>query len=104
MLCIVAVNSISPASSAGVIASTAGLPRAFLMAASRFLSGKAIVSGAVGAGVGLGIGVGAGLFMPSGCRAQPTARRAIKLKIITPIDNIALNISIHLSQIVSHII
>ena len=60
---------VSPASSAAVIASPAGLPKASLIAVSRFSSAKTTVSGAgggVGVGVGAGIGVGAGLGTGAG--------------------------------------
>ena len=53
-------SSVSPASSAAVISSPNGLPRASLMAASRFWSAKATVSDALGETVGTGIGVGVG--------------------------------------------
>ena len=61
-----------PASSAAVISSPGGLPRAPLMAASKFASGKVTITGVVGVSVVEGVGVsGIVSWTRPGCQTGP---------------------------------
>ncbi|MBA7629201.1 hypothetical protein ES703_36699 [subsurface metagenome] len=90
------MSDLSPAISAAVIASPAGLSRASLIAASRFSSAKIPTVGAgvgvgVGAGTGVGVGAGVGAGAGAGVGAGAGAAQApskTTSKSITP-SNIA---------------
>ena len=102
MLCIVALNSISPASSAGVIASIAGLPKAFLMAASRFWSGNSAGPGVADAGVVTGVGAVAGTCAGArSCFPHAQVSKASRLTNMTPKSSLPLINLVVLFQIAS---
>ena len=89
------MRDLSPAISAGVIASPAGLPRASLIAASRFSSGK-VPTGGAGAGVGVGAGAGVGVGAGVGAGVGGGAAQAEKTKA-TRINGIRyLHFTVHL--------
>jgi len=72
-----ASSSVNPASSEGVISSPTGLPRASLIAASRFSSGKVTVSGSVYVVVDVSVSVSSSVT----AGAQDVTNRVIRLDL-----------------------
>lgn len=79
---------VSLASSAAVISSPSGLPRASLMAASRFWSGKVTVSDALGVTVGAGVGVGVVVGVAGVSLAHPGCIAISRARVIRTVNSL----------------